>query len=190
MTNTNALEGIRCPKCGNQDKFRVAALTTATIIDNGVENTEATFWEGDAETACADCGFTSEWANFAAAKNLRPYSTCVTCRQTIWYDQEAGFWYPNEAGSAGEEGPECYNPDRPEDRSIVHQPRWLTLGEFRDRTKNLPDATPLTAYGGNIEGVSEWVNLQITREAVDNFLNDMGSSLILDITDDFDTRQW
>jgi hypothetical protein len=38
MTNTNCLRDIQCPACRNEESFRIAATTMATITDYGVED--------------------------------------------------------------------------------------------------------------------------------------------------------
>ena len=35
MINTNCLENIKCPTCGNEEWFRIAAKTIATVTDDG-----------------------------------------------------------------------------------------------------------------------------------------------------------
>lgn len=67
---------------------------------------------------------------------------------------------------------------------------WLTLGELRRLTADLPDDTPITVYGGDLECTGEWLNVELTKEAVDNFKAERDMSVILDVRDDFDTRQW
>ena len=36
-TNTNCLDGVRCPGCGNQDHFLITATVTARVTDDGAE---------------------------------------------------------------------------------------------------------------------------------------------------------
>jgi hypothetical protein len=55
MPNTNCLEGIKCTACGNEDRFRIAAKTTAIVGDNGVEDYDGMEWGDDSHTECADC---------------------------------------------------------------------------------------------------------------------------------------
>jgi len=37
MTNENCLEGIRCPQCGQEDCFKITALITCNVTDDGSE---------------------------------------------------------------------------------------------------------------------------------------------------------
>jgi hypothetical protein len=47
MTNTNCLEGIRCPDCGNEESFRIAAKTIVTVTDDGIEDHGDMEWDDD-----------------------------------------------------------------------------------------------------------------------------------------------
>jgi hypothetical protein len=63
----------------------------------------------------------------------------------------------------------------------------ISLGEIRELTKDLPDETLVTAY----DPQRGWyVNLDLTQEAKDFFLKDENPSLVMDVLDDVDTRQW
>lgn len=116
--------------------------------------------------------------------DVRPYSGCTDCGHLIHF--EDGEWYDEEDDRSPEVKPAC----TVHDGGIPHQPRWLTLGELRFLTKDLPDNTPITAYSGNLAAGNEWVNVAVTAEAVSGLLNEEQPSLILDLRDDFDTRQW
>jgi hypothetical protein len=55
MPNTNCLEHIKCPACGNEDSFRIAATTIATVIDDGVEEVGDMEWDDDSYAECKQC---------------------------------------------------------------------------------------------------------------------------------------
>jgi hypothetical protein len=63
MTNENCLEGIKCPKCGNQDRFRIQSSTLAEVSDDGAEagNIE---WDDDSFTCCLCCDKTGMLRSF------------------------------------------------------------------------------------------------------------------------------
>ena len=56
MTNTNCLEGITCPACGNEDRFRVEVTTMAIVTDDGakVEHSDL-HWDETSYAECAIC---------------------------------------------------------------------------------------------------------------------------------------
>jgi hypothetical protein len=55
MTNTNCLENIKCPACGNEDRFRIAAKTIAIVTDDGVEDYGDMEWDDDSYAECTEC---------------------------------------------------------------------------------------------------------------------------------------
>jgi hypothetical protein len=55
MTNDNCLENIQCPACGNEESFRIAATTIATVSDHGVEDYGDMLWNDDSYAECNGC---------------------------------------------------------------------------------------------------------------------------------------
>jgi hypothetical protein len=55
MTNTNCLENIQCPACGNEESFRIAATTIVTVTDDGTEDHGDMEWDDDSYAECAKC---------------------------------------------------------------------------------------------------------------------------------------
>jgi hypothetical protein len=55
MTNANCLENIKCPSCGNEESFRIAATTTATVTDDGIEDYGNMEWDDDSYAECTQC---------------------------------------------------------------------------------------------------------------------------------------
>ena len=55
MTNTNCLAGIQCPDCGNEESFRIAATTIATVTDDGTEDHGDMEWDDDSYAECTAC---------------------------------------------------------------------------------------------------------------------------------------
>jgi DNA-directed RNA polymerase subunit RPC12/RpoP len=56
MTNSNCLEGIACPKCGNDSSFRIEARTLAEVTDDGAETFGDMEWDADSYAECPECG--------------------------------------------------------------------------------------------------------------------------------------
>jgi hypothetical protein len=55
MTNTNCLEGIKCPACGNEELFRIAATSMFTVTDDGTDDYADVQWDDDSYAECAEC---------------------------------------------------------------------------------------------------------------------------------------
>jgi hypothetical protein len=55
MTNTNCLAGIKCPACGNEDSFRIAATAVFTVTDDGTDDYTAVEWDDDSDAECTEC---------------------------------------------------------------------------------------------------------------------------------------
>lgn len=130
----------------------------------------------------------------------RPYTVCVFCHKVVRWNGTALVDPTRE--TEGDEPWFCIPPDRQPGIAYAehgHEGKWLTLGEFRDKTKHLPDNMPITgdtqtdpslagASGGELDS---WVNLRLTHipESYD-YDGDDERSITLDVWNDFDTRQW
>jgi len=56
MPNTNCLEGIRCPKCGHEDSFRVEATVLVLVKDQGVtDDLSESQFDADHYCECDNC---------------------------------------------------------------------------------------------------------------------------------------
>jgi hypothetical protein len=55
MTNSNCLENIQCPACGNEDSFRIAGTAIFTVTDDGTEDHGDIEWNGDSYAECTQC---------------------------------------------------------------------------------------------------------------------------------------
>jgi hypothetical protein len=55
MTNTNCLAHIKCPGCGNEDRFRIAATSMFTVTDDGTHDYGDVEWDDDSYTECTQC---------------------------------------------------------------------------------------------------------------------------------------
>lgn len=62
--NTNCLEGIRCPKCGSYEPFRITVTCTALAYDEGASNPEDIDWDDESDIRCVECGHTGVVADF------------------------------------------------------------------------------------------------------------------------------
>jgi hypothetical protein len=74
MTNTNCLEGIRCPQCGQEDRFMIASKIIAEVTDDGAEVASPMYgigfeWDDDSYCRCPECDFEGTLNDF---RNLPP----------------------------------------------------------------------------------------------------------------------
>lgn len=72
MTNTNCLEGIRCPACGQEDRFKITALITCVVTDNGSEPLGDHEWDSESSAQCPECGFNGKLKEFSKPTALPP----------------------------------------------------------------------------------------------------------------------
>ncbi len=54
MPNTNCLEGIKCPKCGQEDRFIICVSGAAVVTDDGIEQSYDSDWDNDSFIMCHD----------------------------------------------------------------------------------------------------------------------------------------
>lgn len=55
MPNTNCLENLACPQCGNQEVLLVVATVTARVHDDGVESYHDPEWHPASPVSCPRC---------------------------------------------------------------------------------------------------------------------------------------
>ena len=65
MANTNCLEGVRCPQCGQEDRFLINAMVSVMVADEGTEDQGGDYeWSPDSPCCCASCDFAGKLADF------------------------------------------------------------------------------------------------------------------------------
>lgn len=64
MANCNCLEGFSCPKCDNEDQFRISSKTMALVADDGVVETGDMEWDDDSVCICPECGYVATVKDF------------------------------------------------------------------------------------------------------------------------------
>jgi hypothetical protein len=45
MPNTNCLQGMRCPKCGHEDSFKIEVIAIVLVTDDGAEDLGNAEWD-------------------------------------------------------------------------------------------------------------------------------------------------
>lgn len=66
MSNTNCLEGIKCPSCGQEDSFQVIATTVFTLSDEGTGDHTDVEYDDDSPMYCTECPFEGNVSDFKA----------------------------------------------------------------------------------------------------------------------------
>lgn len=67
MANTNCLEGMRCPSCGNEDEFRIEMVITVKVTDEGTEDMGGDYyWDKDSWCFCPQCEWDGTVKDFSA----------------------------------------------------------------------------------------------------------------------------
>jgi len=65
MTNTNCLEGIACPQCGQADRFKIEAKVLMNVSDDGSEDCGlGHHWDAQSFCQCVKCGHSAELSTF------------------------------------------------------------------------------------------------------------------------------
>ena len=83
--NVNCLENVRCPNCGNSDKFYVIGTALFEITDDGVEiapDAADIEYEDDARAFCPDCPYEGAWETFQlCGEHGEDEPTCDICER-------------------------------------------------------------------------------------------------------------
>lgn len=121
--NSNCLKGIRCPKCKNEDSFRVSGEAWFTVSDMGVEDTDDIEWDDDSVMACVGCGFTGKVADFKAKKSRRKHGKRPDVPEDFRDGSLASFTIPHKVRVdivwLGEGVSGDFNPEDEEDRPLA-----------------------------------------------------------------------
>jgi len=72
MPNTNILEDMQCPKCGNEESFLIEITQVKRVRDNGTDEVPGygPEWDNDSACECTACKFQGEVREF-----LLPHDT-------------------------------------------------------------------------------------------------------------------
>ncbi len=66
MANTNCLEGLACPKCGNDGRLYIHGMSVFEVFDDGTARHWNVEWDDDSHTVCpiSDCKFEGKLGEF------------------------------------------------------------------------------------------------------------------------------
>lgn len=74
MANTNCLAGIKCPKCGSDEQFRIEAKAMFNVTDDGTEHASdgAVEWDDGNYCECYACSHYGTVKDFKVAESMEP----------------------------------------------------------------------------------------------------------------------
>ena len=89
MGNKNCLEGIRCPQCGNEDRFMITADVVAEVTDEGAEVASPLYgngfeWDDSSMTRCPECDRDGPLKEFRSPPALPPDPEGMNDRRAEW----------------------------------------------------------------------------------------------------------
>lgn len=64
MANTNCLEDIRCPSCGQEDRFGIEGTAIFIVTDDGTKDQGDIDWTDTSFCRCEECDYSGTVANF------------------------------------------------------------------------------------------------------------------------------
>lgn len=64
--NTNCLEGMKCPECGDFGPFSIAAEIIVEVSDDGTTDSGDHIWDGDSYCRCHKCDHVGTVITFTA----------------------------------------------------------------------------------------------------------------------------
>lgn len=68
--NENCLEGVSCPKCGQEDRFKIIGTVTFDVTDDGSEAVGGHEWDDDSPCGCTQCDYHGKLSTFKKKENL------------------------------------------------------------------------------------------------------------------------
>jgi hypothetical protein len=108
MTNTNCLKNIKCPDCGNEDRFRIQGMTLFTVTDDGTDEFGDVEWDDDSYAECVACHRHGTLKDFMVTtqptaimeRNLAmtTEANAHTLKEAIWAIRDDMFWQDDSTG--------------------------------------------------------------------------------------------
>lgn len=59
--------GLKCPKCGQDSRFHIAALHTISINDEDIDHDDSLVWDDDDTITCRKCEHSGTVKSFSEA---------------------------------------------------------------------------------------------------------------------------
>ena len=73
MANENCLSGIKCPDCGQEDKFYIVASAEFEVTDDGTDTHSGVGWDNESHIRCAECGAAGKVKHFQEPEPDKPF---------------------------------------------------------------------------------------------------------------------
>jgi hypothetical protein len=106
--NINCLEGVKCPKCGQEDLFKIAANVIVEVSDDGTEDHVGDHeWDEQAFCQCCECHHAGKLADFTIEnwgkkpKKAKTSPTLITLYKAVRKAQDK--FYMAQSGDSGDE---------------------------------------------------------------------------------------
>lgn len=87
MANTNCLDGLSCPRCGQDEKLNITTETTWRVTDDGTEHVVGDIaWDDDSLCYCpaSGCGFCGQVSEFRTVTSM----CCSQCGADVFVTNE------------------------------------------------------------------------------------------------------
>jgi hypothetical protein len=82
VRNTNCLHDIQCPACGNESRFKIVALVTADVRDDGAEFHGDAEWTDESPISCPECERSGKLGEF----RCRTYNVHIYREMRLRFD--------------------------------------------------------------------------------------------------------
>lgn len=101
MANSNCLEGMSCPSCGQSERFNITATSVFKFVDSGTEDHGDVEFDQDSPISCPDC----KWEGWVVQTREHDYMSHL-----LWESMgdEARQRWKEERGITPK--PECLSP--------------------------------------------------------------------------------
>lgn len=86
MSNSNCLEGVKCPVCGNEAAFRVVATASFLLTDDGTDFGEQVEYDANSPVSCVECSWSGVWSE-ASEGDPKPVDRESAIKDVLrWFD--------------------------------------------------------------------------------------------------------
>jgi hypothetical protein len=71
-TGDGCIEGMRCPKCGNHEEFKIVGSTLWDVLEDGCDDHDDVEWDDDSYCRCSECGHDGTVRDFTPGSDPNP----------------------------------------------------------------------------------------------------------------------